>query len=63
MRHGPFVEPRPLHPVLAVLLILGLVLAAWAVVLAVMVGSIVVAGGWGPWAVLLSGAAAWRGLR
>lgn len=62
-RSGPYVEPRPIHPVAAVLLILGLLLLAWAVVLAVMVGSIIVAGPWGPVGVIVAGLAIWRGVR
>ncbi len=64
MRSGPYTH-RHLHRPTALewLTVLAAMLACLCVAVVVMVGALVIAGPWGPWVVLVAGAAAWRGIR
>lgn len=52
-----------IHPVLAVLILLAVSVAAWAGVLAVVLATLVVAGSWGLLALVVGVAAVGRGVR
>ncbi len=54
---------REIHPALALALVLGLVLACWVVVLALVLGALVVAGTVGVVLLFVGAAAIWWGAR
>jgi hypothetical protein len=64
MKSGPHTIPtdRAIHPAAAVLIVLGVCLLAWAVIAAVVLGVLIVAGTWGLLGLAVAGAAVWRGV-
>jgi hypothetical protein len=54
--------PQRIHPALAVLILLGATLAAWAVVCALVLAALVIGGTWGVVVLFVAGAAIAREL-